>query len=329
MKSRRQSHELFRRIESRCRQHRRVRAHSSSPAAAGSSASRAPLPPPRSLLPPPLFSELFDVDVNLTHEAFKGDWREQVRLAAVAGVSRAIVPGSTLADSRRALALATDSSGCGVGLWTTAGVHPFNASSMDGVGAAMDDLRAQIGSSGGRVVALGECGLDYSDGFPPAEAQLVWFEHQLDLACELKTPLFLHIRVSAAFDDARRLLDARAAALPPVLVHCFTGGEDELRWCLDSGFHVSVSGVVCKKERGAELRRILPLIPLAKLMVETDAPYLGFPNCRAGHPKPKKQFPNVASALPLVVDAVARAMKLPAADVAAATSANARRFFGV
>jgi TatD DNase family protein len=279
---------------------------------------------PRAL---PRYVGLFDVDANLTHKAFKGDWREQVVHAAAAGVTHALVPGSSLADSRRALALSQDGGGAEVRMWTTAGVHPFNAAEVGGVDGAMAELRALLGSSE-RIVALGECGLDYSDGFPPAAAQLVWFERQLDLACELQKPLFLHIR--AAFPDARRLLDGRAAELPPVLVHCFDGDAEELQWCLSSGFHVSVSGLVCKAQRGAPLRALLPQIPLDALMVETDAPYLGWKGCRVGHAKgAKKTFPNVPSALPLVVDAVAAAMGRAGGDVAVATAANARRFFGV
>ena len=275
----------------------------------------------------PRYAGLFDVDANLTHEAFKADWREQVRHAASAGVSHALVPGSSLADSRRALTLAVESGSSEVQMWTTAGVHPYNAAEVGGVDSAMSDLRALLGSSE-RIVALGECGLDYSDGFPPAATQLVWFERQLDLACELQTPLFLHIR--AAFPDARRLLEARAAELPSVLVHCFDGDSEELQWCLSSGFHISVSGLLCKAERGAPLRALLPQIPLDVLMVETDAPYLGWKGCRVGHAKgAKKTFPNVPSALPLVVDAVAAAMGRAGGDVAVATAANARRFFGV
>ncbi|CAM9554872.1 unnamed protein product [Hapterophycus canaliculatus] len=179
------------------------------------------------------------------------------------------------------------------------------------------------------VRCIGECGLDFSEGFPSPVLQLPWFERQVQLACELKKPLFLHER--EAFVDFLKVLRRYDVlhGLPPCLVHCFTGSEEELAAYLDMGFFVSVAGGICREKSGAVLREAVKRIPLNRLMVETDAPYLGFTGCRKGHSKPKKQNPNVPSALPSVVRVVAECMALPYEEVARATLQNSRDFFGM
>ncbi|CAM9811623.1 unnamed protein product [Laminaria digitata] len=117
--------------------------------------------------------------------------------------------------------------------------------------------------------------------------------------------------------------------LPPCLVHCFTGSKEELAAYVDMGFFISVAGSICRQKNGAELREAVKLIPLDRLMVETDAPYLGFTGCRKGHSNPKKTNPNVPSALPAVVRALAECLGLPFDQVAQATLRNSRAFFGM
>ncbi|KDO18539.1 hypothetical protein SPRG_21679 [Saprolegnia parasitica CBS 223.65] len=123
-------------------------------------------------------------------------------------------------------------------------------------------------------------------------------------------------------------LTERAAKLPPAVVHCFTGTAAEAATYVSMGLYIGVTGFICKSH-GATLQSLLRdgVVPLDRLVVETDAPYMGFPHCRklaAAHPK--KQYPNVATALPSVVEALAECLGLPAKDVAAATTYNARKF---
>eukprot|EP01084_Bolivina_argentea_P057026 104271_1 len=186
------------------------------------------------------------------------------------------------------------------------------------------------------ATCVGECGLDYTEGFPSREVQLPWFEAQVRLAFELGKPLFLHERLAHSdfcqvFDDIEASLPAsndKPSTLPPCLVHCFTGTKEELLEYLRRGFLIGISGFLLK-DKGVNMRDFLDVIPLNKLVIETDAPYLGFRNCRVGHKNPSRQYPNVPSALPLILQAVAGYLNLSPKYVAQATTANAYSFFGM
>eukprot|EP00903_Cladosiphon_okamuranus_P018774 g17271.t1 len=271
-----------------------------------------------------LIDNLVDVDANLLHPDLSDDIEHHLQVAASVGVKQFVVPGSTVDDSRGALELAQQKPNV---VFPTAGVHPYH---VEGCGL-LEDALASLASLAAleQVRCVGECGLDYSEGFPSAELQLPWFEKQVELACMLKKPLFLHER--AAFGDFSEVLRRYDAlhGLPPCLVHCFTGNEKELAAYLDMGFFISVAGGICREKSGASLREAVKRVPLERLMVETDAPYLGFTGCRKGHSKPNKQSPNCPSALPAVVSVLAECLGLPFEEVARATGENSRAFFGM
>ena len=244
--------------------------------------------------------------------------------AKEAGVSQFIVPGSTLEESEAALRVANSYPGL---CFATAGVHPYSVASES---LSLSETLARIETllEEPRVVALGECGLDTSEGFPPLELQLAWFEPQVALACKIGKPLFLHERL--AHDAFVEVLSKYSTQLPPTIVHCFTGDAKELEHYLEMGFFISLSGIICKEARGAPIRDLIPRIPIERLMVETDAPYLGFPGCRAGAPAgPKKQYPNLPAALPLVIKKVSQCHgnAYTLEQIASVTAKNARAFF--
>ncbi|GLD92350.1 hypothetical protein PINS_up000883 [Pythium insidiosum] len=234
-----------------------------------------------------------------------------------------LVPGATIEESQAAIALCRSHPSK---LFPTAGVHPYNAHAVP-TEAELETLTALARDDS--VPAVGECGLDYSPSFPDAEWQKAWFAAQLELACTLRKPLFLHERL--AHDDFLAAIDACRAKfdgyLPPAVVHCFTGNEDELREYVRRDFYIGVTGYICKKDRGAALREMLHLVPLHRLVIETDAPYMGFPKCRSNEALDRKrQSPNVPSALPLICKVVADAIGKTPLEVAQVTRANARRF---
>lgn len=208
-------------------------------------------------------------------------------------------------------------------------MHPYNALA-DPTEAELKQLKEMLELD--EVRAAGECGLDYSPGFPAADAQRRWFQAQLALACELDKPLFLHERL--AFEDFSALIEdakTQAGGFPPAVVHCFTGNAQELDAYVAQGFYIGVTGFLCKQKHGEELREAIKRVPLDRLVVETDAPYMGFPGCRALEPgdarkNRKQQYPNVPSALPKVVAAVAEALGMTPKRVAEVTRTNARRF---
>ena len=126
------------------------------------------------------------------------------------------------------------------------------------------------------AVAVGECGLDYNRNFSSKEDQLAAFSAQVKIAVDLKLPLFVHEREAHA--DLLMVLDRPEFKdyLPPVVIHCFTGTAEESKAYLDRGFFIGFTGTICKQERGRPLRQLLPTVPLDRIMLETDAPFMGF-----------------------------------------------------
>jgi len=170
------------------------------------------------------------------------------------------------------------------------------------------------------VVAIGECGLDFHRNFSPRPEQEKWFEAQVALAEELQMPLFLHER------DARHrfceILSAFRKQVPAVL-HCFTGAAETLKVCLDMGLHIGVTGWICDERRGLGLREQVREIPLDRLMIETDAPFL-LPRTMPTKPKAGRNEP---AFLPYVLQTVAECLGKPAEEVAEATTKTAKSFF--
>lgn len=267
--------------------------------------------------------ELFDFDCNLTHEDLRDHVDTLLMSAQTVGVTGMLVPGATLDESAAAIELCETRP---ANLFPTAGVHPYNAHAVP---SPPDLSRLRELATHTSILAVGECGLDYSPSFPDAQWQKAWFSGQLELACELQKPLFLHERLAhadflALIDQVKLKFDGY---LPPVVVHCFTGTRDELLEYVRRDFYIGVTGFICKKDRGAELRAMLQDVPLHKLVIETDAPYMGFPRCRGLEATDKKkQYPNVPTALVQVCEAVAFVLGKTPQDIAQITRANAHRF---
>jgi TatD DNase family protein len=260
--------------------------------------------------------QLADIGANLTHASFREDLDAVLARARDAGVATMVVTGTTLAESRAAAALADLHPGV---LWATAGVHPHHARECDA--ATIPALRELAAHP--RVVALGECGLDFNRNYSPHPDQEKWFLTQLELACELNKPLFLHSRdAHPRFAD---ILRAHRARLPRAVAHCFTGEAAELRAYLDLGLYVGITGWICDERRGTHLKELVREIPRDRLLVETDSPYLTPRDLR---PQPRARR-NEPAFLPHIVRAIARALGRKAEEVAAETLRNAQAFFGL
>jgi TatD DNase family protein len=217
---------------------------------------------------PSTASYLVDVDANLCHEALSSSADEHIQLAQQQGVEQFVVPGSTVVDSEASLALSRTHPDV---IYSTAGVHPYNVKDCGDISSAMQALRYLAADP--LVTCVGECGLDYSEGFPEAALQQPWFEQQVRLACQIRKPLFLHERLAfEPFVATLRSADATTPeGLPPCLVHCFTGTEQELLAYIEMGFYIGLTGFLLKKPHGDALRECVKHIPLDKLMIETDA----------------------------------------------------------
>jgi TatD DNase family protein len=259
---------------------------------------------------------MIDIGSNLTHESFASDREEVIARAMNAGVVQQIVTGAELASSIEASILAAAQPAV---LSSTAGVHPHHAAGFQP--AQLAEFRRLLALPG--TVAVGECGLDYHRNFSPHEAQRAAFAAQLELAAEVRKPVFLHQRDAHA--DFLAMLTEFAPRLCGGVAHCFTGGIGELEAYLALGLSVGVTGWICDERRGGALREAVPRIPLERLLLETDAPYL-LPRDLLPQPRSRRNEPGN---LPHIADAVARVRGEALSLVAAATTRNARRLFSL
>lgn len=255
-----------------------------------------------------------DSHCHLTAPDFAGDRDAALAHAREAGVDVLLVIGSGYGlddvDAARALAHSEP------GVYATAGVHPHDArlwspEAADRVAAALDDPM---------VVAVGECGLDYWYENSPREAQRRALADQLALARERDLPVSLHVRdrEDDAYDELLELWRSQGRGELQGVLHCYTHTEAYARRALDQGLRISFSGILTfKRDRG--LRDVARALPLSHLLVETDAPLLA--------PEGHRGRRNEPARVVQVGEVLAAVKERPPAEVAAATSANARQLF--
>jgi TatD DNase family protein len=240
----------------------------------------------------------FDTHCHLDDDRLPGGTDGVIAAARAAGVEGLITVGTDAARSAAAIAVAEANDG----VWATVGLHPHDAvHGIDGLAALLDHPK---------VVAVGECGLDYHYDHSPRPVQRDVFAAQIGLAHERSLSLVVHTR--SAWDDTFEILE-REGAPARTIFHCFSGGPDEARRCLELGAYLSFSGIVTFKTAG-ELREAARLCPIERLLVETDAPYLA--------PVPHRGQRNEPAHVTVVGAAVADARQETAQSVASATWRN-------
>ena len=208
---------------------------------------------------------MIDIGANLAQKCYADDLKEVIDRTSAAGVDHMIVTGTDVDSSAAAAALTERFPGQ---LFATAGVHPHHADDFSDETLGVLETLLQQPS----VLAVGETGLDFNRNFSTPENQIAAFEAQLSLAMKVDKPLFLHER--DAFDEQIAALRRISGALPPRVIHCFTGPVEKLYRYLDEGCHIGVTGWICDEKRGAALRESIVKVPHDRLMIESDAPYL-------------------------------------------------------
>jgi len=263
---------------------------------------------------------MIDIGVNLSNSRFAKDIDETLERAEQAGVIKLVLTGTSIDESRAVLELCKRySEAFPEMLYATAGIHPHDASTLDTESiCTLRELAAQP-----EIVAMGEMGLDFNRNFSTPMEQEKAFEAQLELAAELQLPVFLHERDAA--DRQLQILKSYRDHLVGAVTHCFTGSKQALFGYLDLNMHIGITGWICDKKRGEELQQLVSNIPLERLMVETDAPYLLPKNI----PEPPKGKRNEPGFLPWVVEGIAEFREESSEQIATATSVNATRFFGL
>jgi len=255
---------------------------------------------------------LIDSHCHVAEPEFDADRDAVLARAAANGVSTLVCVGATGSAEANRPAVALAGRAGLPGIVATVGIHPHHASTGDD--AAFSVLEGLAAAPG--VVAVGETGLDFHYDFSPREAQRAAFVRTIDLARRVVLPLVVHVREAHA--EAAELLRVEGAAAVGGVIHCFTGDRDDARRYLDLGFHVSVAGIVTFKNADA-LRTAVRTVPLDRLLIETDSPYLA--------PVPHRGRRNEPAWVRVVADAVAAVRGETFDTVAAATAENARRLF--
>ena len=209
-------------------------------------------------------SKLFDIGANLTHKSFENDFEDVIKRSLLNGVSNICITGCDLTDSRRALSLAKKFPN---NLISTCGIHPHYADSF----SEKSEKEIQEICNDSLVKAIGETGLDFNRNYSDKKNQIKSFLSHIKLANSLNLPMFLHQR--DAHEDFMDCLNKETPRTKCV-VHCFTGEKKELFNYLDRDFYIGLTGWICDPKRGSHLEELIPLIPLKRLLIETDSPYL-------------------------------------------------------
>ncbi|MDG2502649.1 MAG: TatD family hydrolase [Porticoccaceae bacterium] len=263
---------------------------------------------------------LIDIGVNLSNARFEKDIEAVLERAQESGVEKLILTGTSIEESQAVVAICDQYTQKFPGmLYATGGIHPHDASSFNRESAtALRDLAAHSS-----VVAIGETGLDFNRNFSSPEDQQKSFEAHIELAIELRMPLFLHER-----DASKRqieILHSYRENICDAVIHCFTGDKKTLFSYLDMDLHIGITGWICDERRGLELQNIVANIPLNRLMIETDAPYLTPRNILA---KPKNGR-NEPAFLIAVLAGIAAQRNESEDELATATTATAIKFFNL
>ena len=257
---------------------------------------------------------LIDTHAHLNHPQFAGDWKEALKRAKSVGVKVVINVGYDIPSSERAVAQCSDAPSDGSAVFASIAVHPHEAKNWGEEAAKTLALLARDPS----VIAVGEIGLDFHYDFSPRQDQFRAFEEQLDLAWRLNFPVILHIR--EAHPEALAVVKNFGKPLQGV-AHCFAGTWDEAKAWLDLGFYIGITGIVTFEKKAGNIREVAAKVPLERLLIETDAPYLA--------PVPHRGKRNEPAFLPIIAEFVARLKGIPVEQLVEATWQNANALFGL
>lgn len=255
-----------------------------------------------------LQANLIDTHAHLDFPQFGPDRDTVIQRARSCGIVNIINIGSTMESSLDSVALSSTYDF----IYAAVGVHPHEA---DQATVQIDSTLRELASCP-KVVAIGETGLDYYKGFSRPENQKPLFLRMINLAKELNKPLVIHSR--QAQDDTIKIL--REEKVTAAVVHCFSGDEDFLRACLDAGYMVSFTCNITYK-KADNLRKLVELAPLERIMLETDAPYLS--------PEGERGKRNEPIQVAAVAAEIARIKSIDINEVARVTTENSRRFFRI
>ena len=259
---------------------------------------------------------LVDSHAHLNHEDYRGEVEQVLARAREAGVVTIVNVGFDLPSSEAAVAQAHELPG----VFAAVGMHPHDARTLDREALARLEELAHDEA----VVAVGEIGLDFYRDLSPRDVQRGAFRRMLDLAEAVGKPVIIHNRDAHA--EVLAILAERMGGGLRGVMHCFSGDEDFARRCVELGFHVGIAGpITFRPKRGAagptELEQVASAVPLDRLLVETDCPWLA--------PEPRRGRRNEPAYVRFVAARVAELRGMAPEELAEATSENAFGLFGI
>ena len=255
--------------------------------------------------------ELIDTHCHLTFEPLASDIDAVIERSIAAGVTSWITVGTDPDQNQKAIELAHKYDN----MYATVGIHPHDAKDVNG--QAIRQLNALAQNK--KVVAIGETGLDFHYDHSPRDQQANVFAKHLQLAGELDLPIIIHSR--EAFDETIDILQRHAPDLKKVVFHCFSGSPEQAKIVLDYGFYISFTGVVTFKN-AENTRQAAEIVPLDRLMLETDCPYMS--------PEPvRKQRTNEPALMFHTAKFLADLKQIPFDDFATAATATSKSFFNL
>lgn len=252
---------------------------------------------------------IFFVETHTHLDLIKRNAQEVVKDAAEKKVTKMVTIGIDLESSKIALEFASRFEG----VYAAIGFHPNESKLIDVLG--WEELEKLAHNK--KVVAIGETGLDYYRRRSTIRQQMEAFKKHLSLARKLDLPVIVHDR--EAHRDIMKILKEGAQGLK-VLVHCFSGDMDMAQKCIEEGYCIGIGGVVTFKNTKT-LQQIAKEIPLKKILLETDSPFLA--------PHPFRGKPNEPKYIPLIAEKIAEIKGISLEEVAEVTSCNAQEFFGI
>ena len=255
-----------------------------------------------------------DIACNFTHESFKHNLDEVINNAEQEGVEKFVLLCASLADIDPIKVIQNNAP---EKYFISAGIHPHHATEILEINH--DALLNKLNSISPN--AIGETGLDYFRNISPPDIQKKSFGMHIEIAKELSLPLYLHQR--DAHGDFIRIIKENISNFPKFVVHCFTGTQAELDEYLELGAYIGLTGWICDEKRNIDLRKSIKNIPIEKMMIETDSPYLIPKNLMV---KPKKNV-NEPKYLPHIANEICELTGYDLEELKSATSNNAIEFF--
>ena len=251
---------------------------------------------------------IFDTHAHYDDERFDEDRDALLRSMKEAGIGNIVNIGANMASSQRSLDLAAEYDF----MYAAVGVHPSDCAELDD--EKIEKLKEM--SSFPKCVAIGEIGLDYYWPEPEHDLQKKWFKRQIALAREVELPIIVHSRDAAA--DTVDILKSENAGELGGVVHCFSYSKEVAEECVKMGFYIGIGGVLTFKN-GRKMKEVAKAIPMERIILETDCPYLA--------PEPFRGKRNSSLYLPYVVSAMAQIKGVSEEEVISITEANAREMY--